>query len=134
MLTESDLLRILSELGFSSPTPIQLKVFPLVAQRKNVLVVAPTGSGKTESAVVPIMAMIRHYQASPVAAIYITPLRALNRDLESRLVKIGMTLGLRVMVRHGDSSQTQRRKLRQTPPELVITTPETLNYLLVAKE
>ncbi|WP_188848391.1 DEAD/DEAH box helicase [Sulfodiicoccus acidiphilus] len=133
MLTESDLLRILSELGFSSPTPIQLKVFPLVAQRKNVLVVAPTGSGKTESAVVPIMAMIRHYQASPVAAIYITPLRALNRDLESRLVKIGMTLGLRVMVRHGDSSQTQRRKLRQTPPELVITTPETLNYLLVAK-
>ncbi len=133
MLTYSDLLTTLKRIGFSDPTPIQKEVFPLIMERKNVLVIAPTGSGKTEAAVIPIITLMKRFGASPISAIYVTPLRALNRDLESRLVKIGESLEIKVGVRHGDSSQKERRRIKDQPPDLLITTPETLNFLLVNK-
>ena len=61
---------------------------------------------------------------------YITPLRALNRDVFKRIIKYAENEGLRIEVRHGDTSQTMRRKINLSPPDILITTPETLIILL----
>src|SRR5918996_2822852 len=74
--------------GFSSLTTIQRKVLPIISRKINCLLVAPTGSGKTEAAVLPIFTMLAHQEHSTgtIRAIYITPLRALNNDVLRRIV------------------------------------------------
>src|SRR4051812_28632905 len=68
--------------GFSSLTTIQRKVLPVISRKINCLLVAPTGSGKTEAAVLPVFTMLANQEHSigTIRAIYITPLRALNND------------------------------------------------------
>ena len=121
----------LKELGYVNLTPIQKIAIPIILKGKNTLVIAPTGYGKTEAAVFPIFYKILIENPLPVSALYITPLRALNRDIELRLKRLGDTLGIKVKVRHGDSTESERKRLLLDPPQLLLTTPETLSYLLV---
>ena len=103
------------------------------------LVVAPTGSGKTECAVVPIFERLgRARRARPrprpggtVGALYVTPLRALNRDVLRRVTAYARAAGLTVEVRHGDTPQRLRRRIAERPPDVLITTPESLVVMLV---
>lgn len=93
--------------------------------------VAPTGSGKTETAVIPIFSRVsRSKKEGKIKVLYITPLRALNRDVFKRIIKYAENEGLRIEVRHGDTSQAMRRKINLSPPDILITTPETLIILL----
>ncbi|CUR50884.1 DEAD/DEAH box helicase domain protein [Nitrosotalea devaniterrae] len=95
------------------------------------MVVAPTGSGKTETAVIPIFSRVAHSKKQDkIKVLYITPLRALNRDVFKRIIKYAEGEGLRIEVRHGDTSQSMRRKINLAPPDILITTPETLIILL----
>jgi ATP-dependent Lhr-like helicase len=95
------------------------------------LVVAPTGSGKTETAVIPIFSRVACSKIQDkIKTLYITPLRALNRDVFKRIIKYAENDGLRIEVRHGDTSQSMRRKINLSPPDVLITTPETLIILL----
>lgn len=121
----------LKELGYVNLTPIQKLAIPIILKEKNTLVIAPTGYGKTETAIFPIFYKILSENSLPISALYITPLRALNRDIELRLKKLGQAVGIKVKVRHGDSTESERRKILLDPPELLLTTPETLLYLLV---
>src|SRR5687768_7610520 len=76
--------------GFQSLTTIQQKALPVISRRVNSLLVAPTGSGKTEAAVLPVFTLLASEKASgagKIRAIYITPLRALNNDVLRRIVK-----------------------------------------------
>jgi len=120
--------------GFSELTAIQKKALPVISRKINCLLVAPTGSGKTEAAVMPVFSMLSHAKGEPgtIRAIYITPLRALNNDVLRRIVKYAESDGLRVEIRHGDTTAAAKKKIVDNPPDVLITTPESLAVVLTS--
>ena len=101
--------------------------------------VAPTGSGKTEAAVIPIFSMLSQNKTSDsckgkTRVIYVTPLRALNNDVLRRIVKYAESEDLRVEIRHGDTNTKTKRRIVENPPEILITTPESLGVILTSQK
>ncbi len=97
--------------GISELTELQRDVFPVILSGENALILSPTGSGKTEAALVPVLQRILEQPGEPVQVIYVTPLRALNRDLMQRITGYATDLGLRVQVRHSDITEADRREI-----------------------
>src|SRR2546426_4718760 len=122
-------------LGFENLTDIQKKAVPIVYQKIDSLIVAPTGSGKTESSVIPIFAHLANSKKfGKIKALYITPLRALNRDVFRRIIKYAENENLTIQIRHGDTTQAIRKKITESPPDVLITTPETIMILLTQQK
>ncbi len=121
--------------GFQTPTPIQNRSIPRILRGESVLLIAPTGHGKTEAAFLPLINRLLDEPKSTerVQIIWVTPLRALNRDILRRLVLIAQQLKIRVEVRHGDTPASARRRQTLKPPQMFIITPETLQAILVGK-
>ena len=112
-------------------TPVQeASTADLVAGKHRILV-APTGSGKTEAAILPIASRALSEGWDSLSILYITPLRALNRDIDRRLESLLKPLGISVGLRHGDTSQKERTKQSKNPPNLLVTTPETAQIMLL---
>ena len=124
--------------GIVQFTPIQEKAVPLIfREQENTLLLSPTGSGKTEAALLPLLHRLQKMKEKRELfgfyILYITPLRALNRDVFKRIEELCKHLDLTVAVRHGDTTQYARRKQAIKPPNLLITTPESLQAILPGK-
>ncbi len=124
----------LSERGFSTPTEPQRRAIPPLVNGDHGLIVAPTGTGKTETAMLPVFDALEGTDRFGIGALYVTPLRALNRDMRDRLEWWGETLDLEVDVRHGDTTDYQRQKQANDPPDVLVTTPETLQAMLTGEK
>ena len=126
---------LFEKFGFSKLTEIQKKASPIILQKKDCLVIAPTGSGKTECSVIPIFSLLKNSKKTgKIKALYITPLRALNRDVFRRITKYAHYNELSIEIRHGDTTQKERKKISENPPDILITTPETLVILLTQQK
>ncbi|MFB6303892.1 MAG: DEAD/DEAH box helicase [Haloferacaceae archaeon] len=140
----------LSDRGFATPTEPQRRAIPPLAAGRSALVVAPTGTGKTETAMLPVFDAIveRRERDDPdavgepgpgegrfgISALYVTPLRALNRDMRDRLEWWGDRLDVEVDVRHGDTTDYRRGQQADDPPDVLVTTPETLQAILTGEK
>jgi ATP-dependent Lhr-like helicase len=124
--------RLVEQRGFSKPTEPQNKTIPLILEGKNVLLISPTATGKTEAAFLPVLStLLQGYQGTPgIKMLYITPLRALNRDMLERLEWWCNNLDIKLAVRHGDTETKERVRQSRSPPDILITTPETLQAIL----
>lgn len=124
------------EKGMIPLTEPQRLAVPQILAGDNVLIISPTGMGKTEAALVPIVNEILKNNLKEklgIKVLYITPLRALNRDLLDRVAWWSTKHDLNVSVRHGDTSKSERKSQSLRPPDILITTPETFQIILVGK-
>jgi ATP-dependent Lhr-like helicase len=129
------------------PTEVQRLAWPRIAAGEHVLVTAPTGSGKTLAAF--LWALHRLLSGAvpggQVRVLYVSPLRALNNDIQRNLlgpleelravfVDAGELMPeVRVLTRSGDTPAEERARMARRPPEILITTPESLNILLTSR-
>lgn len=123
---------VVNTLGWSDLRPLQAASVAPVRQGLDCLLLAPTAGGKTEAAAFPLLSEMSESQWQATSVLYITPLRALLNNLQPRLESYASWIGRRVGVRHGDVSQGERQRLLRDPPDILLTTPESLESMLVS--
>lgn len=123
---------IANSLGWPGLRPLQeVAAAPLVAG-KDAILLAPTAGGKTEAATFPLLTRMSTEDWRGTSVLYVCPLRALLNNLQPRLSSYAQWLGRAAEVRHGDTTAGQRRQLQAQPPDILLTTPESLEAMLVS--
>src|SRR5437879_4641296 len=123
------------ERTFEAPTPAQELGWPAIAAGGHVLIQAPTGSGKTLAAFLYGIDRLTAAPGEGLRLLYVSPLKALNYDVERNLrgPLAGLRSELSVAVRTGDTPQKERAAMLRKPPDILITTPESLYLLLTSQ-
>src|SRR5213083_2120250 len=123
------------EAAFAEPTPAQALGWPAIARGGHTLIQAPTGSGKTLAAFLYGIDKLNPEPGGGLRLLYVSPLKALNYDIERNLrgPLAGLRSELRVAVRTGDTPQKERAAMLREPPDILITTPESLFLLLTSR-
>ena len=124
---------IVARLGWSSLRPVQDEAGEALLAGKNAVILAPTAGGKTEASMFPTISNLVKDQPDGVGAIYIAPIKALLNNQAERLGLYTEMVGLRRFVWHGDTSGHERKKFLKEPTELLMTTPESLEVMLVSQ-
>jgi ATP-dependent Lhr-like helicase len=136
---------------FGEPTPVQREAWDAIRTGRHVLIAAPTGSGKTLAALLPCLDHCIRAKSLPdhapgVKIVYVTPLKALNNDIHHHIVEFAEAIdrmaaesgepwpGLRAAVRTGDTTGPQRAAMLRRPPDVLVTTPESLFILLLSEK
>lgn len=123
----------ISEQSWSGLTPIQKAALQPVLNRSNCLIEAPTAGGKTEAVLFPLLTAASKSVSPGLKVLYVAPLRALLNDLETRAVTYAQCCGLTAFKWHGDVSQTTKLQALRDPPDLLLTTPESIEAILLRK-
>ena len=115
--------------GIKDATGPQREMVDPVLEGEDVLLIAPTGFGKTEAAFAPLLQRLKERDGPGIRLLYIAPLRALNRDMLQRMEKWCKDLDLTIGVRHSDTKTSERNRQARKPPDVLVTTPETLQIM-----
>ncbi len=123
---------VVNSLGWSSLRPLQEQAIAPVLAGDHALLLAPTAGGKTEAALFPLLSRMLSDGRGGLRVLYVCPVKALLNDLESRLRRCCGLVGRRVALWHGDVGAARRRAVVREPPDLLLTTPESLEVMLVS--
>lgn len=123
---------VVNTLGWTALRPLQQEAIEPVLRGDDALLLAPTAGGKTEAAFFPLLSRMEVEQWQGVSILYICPLRALLNNLEPRLSSYASWTGRRVALRHGDTTVGARKRMLVDRPDILLTTPESLEAMLVS--
>lgn len=125
---------IVNSLGWPRLRPLQEQAIDPLLDGEHALLIAPTAGGKTEAAAFPLLSRVASEEWRGLSVLYVCPLRALLNNLLPRLTQLSGFVGCRSALWHGDVSDAERRRIKADPPELLLTTPESLEVLLVSRK
>ena len=123
---------IVNSLGWRTLRPLQEQAIAPLLDGAHALLLAPTAGGKTEAAFFPLLSRMLSEDWRGLSLLYVCPIRALLNNLEVRLAGYTTLVGRRVARWHGDASESERRLIRTEPPDVLLTTPESLEVMLVS--
>ena len=123
---------LVSTLGWTELRPLQQAAIAPVVAGQDALLLAPTAGGKTEAAAFPVLSRMAAEGWTGLSVLYLCPLKALLNNLLPRLETYGGWTGRRVALWHGDTAGSRRRAILAGPPDLLLTTPESLESMLVS--
>jgi ATP-dependent Lhr-like helicase len=124
---------IIHDLGWRSLRPVQELTINAVLDGCNSVVLAPTAGGKTEASIFPLLSRVLTENLKPVAVLYVCPIRALLNNQEERLRSYARMVGLDVFKWHGDVSNSRKQTFRQSPAQVLMTTPESLEVMMISE-
>lgn len=122
---------VVNSLGWRALRPLQDAAVAPILAGNHALLIAPTAGGKTEAAVLPVLSRMLTEGWRGLSTLYVCPIKALLNNLEPRLARYAELVGRRVGLWHGDVGPAARRRLLGDPPDLLLTTPESLEAMLI---
>lgn len=123
---------VVNTLGWSTLRPTQLAAIPPIHSGAHCLLLAPTAGGKTEAAAIPILSRMLKESWPGTSVLYICPIKALLNNLEHRLTHYAGLVGRTVEVWHGDVSQSRKKRALKEAPDILLTTPESIESMLIS--
>lgn len=124
---------VVNSLGWRSLRPLQQQSIGPVLDGRHTLLGAPTAGGKTEAAVLPLLSRMVNERWGGLSVLYICPLRALLNNLYPRVESYAELLGHRAAIWHGDVGDGERRRILADPPDVLLTTPESIEAMLMSR-
>ena len=125
---------IVNSLGWKELRPFQEEVIPVILRGNHVVVVAPTAGGKTEASALPVLSRMLSEDWRGLSVLYLCPIKALLNNLHIRLSRYATLVGRTCSVWHGDISPTGRDRIKRDRPDILLTTPESLEVMLVSRK
>ncbi len=125
--------QIVNGLGFPALRPVQELAIDPILDGKSCVILAPTAGGKTEAAFFPVLSRIDAEDWRPVSVLYLAPIRALLNDQEHRIARYCGLIGRRAMKWHGDTRAGERKAFASDPSDVLLTTPESLEVMLMSR-
>lgn len=124
--------QIVHTLGWTSLRPVQDRTIDAVLAGHNCVVLAPTAGGKTESAFFPVLSRMDEEDWAPVSVLYLSPIRALLNNQEERVARLAGLIGRRSAKWHGDVNASARNRFLREPSDILLTTPESLEAMMMS--
>ncbi len=134
LLTPAMQYQIVNGLDFKELRPVQLNAIGPIVSGENCVVLAPTAGGKTEAAFFPLLSEMDRYDWKPVSVIYVAPIVALLNNQENRLQQYTALIGRRAFKWHGNVGPSQRKRFIEDPSDILLTTPESLEVMLMSRK
>lgn len=123
---------IVNTLGWRNLRPLQEQSIGPIHAGEHCLLLAPTAGGKTEAATFPILSRICGENWNGLSMLYVCPLKALLNNLHERLEGYCQMVGRRCALWHGDIGPSERNRIKSDPPDILLTTPESLEVMLIS--